>query len=530
MSEYDFVIVGGGSAGCVLANRLSANAQHRVLLIEAGARDWNPFIHMPAGIAQLVNQRSVNWDYYTEPEPALGGRRLWWPRGRVLGGSSSINAMCYTRGQREDYDGWAALGCDGWDYASVLPYFRRAEDQARGADAYHGAGGPLSVSDLRYTNPLSGVFLEAARAAGLPANDDFNGARQEGVGLYQVTQRDGRRCSAAVAYLRPALDRPNLRVVTGALVNRVVFHGARAVGVEYRRGKRPVETARAGEVLLCGGALNSPQLLMLSGVGPAVALRAHGIAPVLDHPGVGANLQDHLDYCVLYKCREPITYDFGKLDEVRVGLRYLLTRSGPGSSNVAEAGGFVRTAAAPDARPDAQLHFVPAQLDDHGRHRLPGHGFTIHTCVLRPASRGQVSLRSANPADKVAIRANYLSAPEDLAGMLAGVRLVREIAAAAPFDRYRGEELYPGNDATDDAALTAAIRAKAETIYHPVGTCRMGADGDDTAVLDTRLRVRGLQGVRVVDASVMPTLISGNTNAPTIMIAEKAADSILGAV
>jgi choline dehydrogenase len=528
MSEYDFVIVGGGSAGCVLANRLSANPQHRVLLIEAGARDWNPFIHMPAGIAQLVSQRSVNWDYYTEPETALGGRKLWWPRGRVLGGSSSINAMCYTRGQREDYDGWAALGCDGWDYASVLPYFRRAEDQARGADAYHGTGGPLSVSDLRYTNPLSSVFLEAARAAGLPANDDFNGARQEGVGFYQVTQRDGRRCSAAVAYLRPAAERRNLQIVTGALVNRVVFRGARAIGVEYRRGGRPVETARAGEVILCGGALNSPQLLMLSGVGPADALRAHGIAPVLDHPGVGANLQDHLDYCVLYKCREPITYDFGKLDEVRVALTYLLTRSGPGSSNVAEAGGFVRTAAAADSRPDAQLHFVPAQLDDHGRHRLPGHGFTIHTCVLRPASRGHVSLRSANPADKVVIRANYLSAPEDLEGMLAGIRLVREIAAAAPFDRYRGEEQFPGHGATDDVALTAAIRAKAETIYHPVGTCRMGADGDDTAVLDTRLRVRGLQGLRVVDASVMPTLISGNTNAPTIMIAEKAADAMLG--
>jgi choline dehydrogenase-like flavoprotein len=306
-----------------------------------------------------------------------------------------------------------------------------------------------------------------------------------------------------------------------------VFQGARAVGVEYSLHGRP-QSARAGEVLLCGGALNSPQLLMLSGVGPADELRRHGIAPVLDHPGVGANLQDHLDYCVLYKCREPITYDFGRLAGARVALRYLFTNSGPATSNVAEAGGFVRTAAARDSRPDAQLHFVPAQLDDHGRNRLPGHGFTIHTCVLRPASRGRLALRSADPADKVAIHANYLSAPEDLAGLLAGIRLVREIAAAAPFDRYRGEEVFPGAGRTDDAALVAAIRAKAESIYHPVGTCRMGADGDDTAVLDTRLRVRGLQGLRVVDASVMPTLISGNTNAPTIMIAERAADFVLG--
>jgi choline dehydrogenase len=526
MSEFDYVIVGAGSAGCVLANRLSADSRCRVLLLEAGGRDWNPFIHMPAGIAQLVNHRALNWDYYTEPEPQLGGRRLWWPRGRVLGGSSSINAMCYTRGQREDYDGWAASGCDGWDYASVLPYFRRAEDQARGADAFHGTGGPLAVQDLRHTNPLSGVFIAAAQAIGLPANEDFNGATQEGVGYYQVTQRDGRRCSAAVGYLRPALSRPNLRVATGALVHRVLFEGTRAVGVEYSRGGT-VHRSTCAEVVLAGGAINSPHLLMLSGIGPADELRLRGIVPRLDLPGVGANLQDHLDYCVLYKCRVPITYDFTKVGEALVGLRYLFTGAGPGSSNVAEAGGFVRTAAARDARPDAQLHFVPAQLDDHGRHRMPGHGYTIHTCVLRPASRGRLTLRSASPADKVAIHANYLSEPADLDALVAGIRLVREIGAAAPFDPYRANEVFPGEHRATTDAIVASIREKAETIYHPVGTCRMGSDGD--AVVDTQLRVRGVTGLRVVDASVMPSLVSGNTNAPTIMIAERVADLMLGA-
>jgi choline dehydrogenase len=526
MDRYDVVIVGAGSAGCVLANRLTADGRRRVLLLEAGGPDRNPLIHMPAGIARLVHARSLNWDYYTEPEPGLDGRRLWWPRGRVLGGSSSINAMCYTRGQREDYDGWAAQGAEGWDYASVLPYFRRAEDRVRGADEFHGQGGPLTVSPLRYTNPLSATFLEAARAVGLPANDDFNGARQEGVGYYEVTQRHGRRCSAAVAYLRPALVRPNLTVATRALATRVLFDGTRATAVEYARGRERQRVA-AGEVVLCGGALNSPHLLLLSGVGPAAELEAAGVPVHLDLPGVGRNLQDHLDYCVLYKCREPVTYDFSLLGEARVGLQYLLTGTGPGSSNVAEAGGFVRTALARDARPDAQLHFVPAQLDDHGRHRLPGHGFTIHVCVLRPESRGYVRLASADPAAKVAIHANYLSRPADLEVLRAGVRLVRTIAAAAPFDRWRGAEVFPGDGCRDDGSLAAAIRAKAESVYHPVGTCRMGGPGDPAAVVDPTLHVRGTSGLRVVDASVMPALVSGNTNAPTIMIAERAADLML---
>ena len=525
MTSCDHIVVGAGSAGCVLANRLSADPARRVVLLEAGGRDWHPFIHMPAGLAQLVNMHGVNWDYQTEPEPALNGRRLWWPRGRVLGGSSSINAMCYTRGQREDYDGWAAAGCPGWSYADVLPYFRACEDQARGADAYHGAGGPLTVSDLRHRNVLSEVFLAAGRERGLDENHDFNGASQAGVGWYQVTQRDGRRCSAAVAYLRPALHRPNLRVETGALVTRLLIEGGRVTGVEYARGRELTRLA-AGAVTLAGGAVNTPQLLMLSGIGPAAELEPLGIQVALDRPGVGANLQDHLDYCTLVKSLRPVSYDFNKLEEALVGIRYFMTRGGPGSSNIAEAGGFLATPRATDGRPDVQLHFVPAQLDDHGRNRLAGHGYTFHCCVLRPKSRGRIRLASADPAAKARIHANYLAEPDDAATLIAGLGLVREIAAARAFDPYRGAELYPGAAAQSDAELLAAIRAKAETIYHPVGTCRMGSDAG--AVVDPSLRVRGIAGLTVADASVMPTLVSGNTNAPVIMIAEKAAEALIG--
>jgi choline dehydrogenase len=529
-SAFDYVIVGAGSAGCVLANRLSADPTRRVLLLEAGPRDWNPLIHMPAGIARLVDNRRLNWNYSTEPEPQLEGRRLWWPRGRVLGGSSSINAMCYIRGQREDFDGWAASGCTGWDFESVLPYFRRSEDSWRGAGAWHGVGGPLAVSELRHRNPLTAVFVDAGAAAGHGRNEDFNGARQEGVGFYDVTQRDGRRCSAAVAYLRPALGRPNLAVRTGVAALRVVLQGRRAIGVEYlARGRR--ELVRADrEVLLAAGALGSPQLLLNSGIGDPEALRAAGVEPLHALPAVGANLQDHLDVCTLYRSREPVTYDFGLLDEARVGLRYLLTRNGPGVSNVAEAGGFVRSALARDQRPDIQLHFIPAQLDDHGRNRLKGHGFTLHACALRPQSRGRVTLAGPDPLAPPRIEARYLSEPGDLDLMLEGVRISREIAGARPFDRWRGEETFPGAAARSREDLVAFIRRKAETIYHPVGSCRMGPRGAADAVVDPQLRVQGLDGLRVVDASVMPRLISGNTNAPTIMIAERASDLLLGRI
>ncbi len=522
---YDYVIVGAGSAGCVLASRLSARGDATVLLLEAGGADSSLFIHMPAGLGHLVGNRSIDWGYYTEPEPELMGRRLYWPRGRVLGGSSSINAMCYTRGHPLDYDEWQRLGATGWDYAAVLPYFLRAEDQARGANQFHGVGGPLHVEDLGFRNPLSAVFVAAGVAAGVPENPDFNGSRQEGVGFYQVTQRKGRRCSAAMAYLRPARRRPNLEVRTRSLATRVLFERARAVAVEYRHAGT-IRVARAArEVIVAAGAVASPQLLMLSGVGPAEELHALAIPIVADRPEVGRNLQDHLDFCTLNKCMRPVTYDFTRWQEMAVGLRYLFTRSGPGVSNIAEAGAFVRTPRAPDARPDVQLHFVPAQLDDHGRNRLPGHGFTVHACVLRPRSRGHVTLRSARPEDPPRIHAAYLSEARDLDVLLEAIRLSREIIHARPFEQFRGDEVFPGDGVVTRRDIEAVLRRKAETIYHPVGTCRLGSDAD--SVVDCELRVRGVEALRVVDASVMPRIIGGNTNAPTIMIAEKAADALL---
>jgi choline dehydrogenase len=528
MEAADYVIVGAGSAGCVLANRLSARRDARVLLIEAGGSDRHPMIHMPAGIALLAGNRRINWRYRTESEPELAGRRLYWPRGKVLGGSSSINAMCYTRGHARDYDEWAAVTRPAWSYASVLPYFLRSEDHhGRGEPGYHGQGGPLSVEDLKFRNPLTAVFVEAGAAWGLPRNDDFNGSRQEGVGFYQVTQRNGRRCSAATGYLAPVRHRHNLAVRTGCLATRVLFSGATATGVEFDHAGvlRQVQAMR--EVILCAGAIGSPQLLLLSGVGPAAELEALGIPVKAASPEVGHNLQDHLDFCTLNQCRLPITYDFTRAQAIAVGLRYFLTRSGPGVSNVAEAGAFVRTALAPDERPDMQLHFVPAQLDEHGRNRLPGHGFTLHACVLRPASRGVIRLRSPRAQDPPRIEPRYLSERRDLEVLLEGMRISREIIAAAPFARYRGRELFPGEGLGTRAELEAVVRRKAETIYHPAGSCRMGGDG--SAVVDSALRVRGVERLRIADASIMPRLIGGNTNAPVLMIAEKAAEMILGA-
>jgi choline dehydrogenase len=522
---YDFVIVGAGSAGCVLANRLSADPNQRVLLLEAGPRDWHPFIHMPAGLAKLVGRKGINWDYYTEPEPQLEDRRLWWPRGRVLGGSSSINAMCYIRGVPADYDDWARLSGDQrWAWSNVLAYFRRAEGNRRGADELHGGEGPLAVQDLRHRNILTDVFVAAAERSGYPRNDDFNGAQQEGFGFYQVTQKNNARCSAAVGYLRPARGRPNLTVLSGAAVQRVLIDGDRATGVDFRRYGR-LTRAEAREVILCGGAINSPQLLMLSGIGPAAHLREHGIRIARDLAGVGGNLQDHLDICTLHHCTKPVSYD--RLSDAAVALRYLLRRDGPGTSNLAEGGGFVRSRHAEGARADLQFHFIPALLEDHGRHRLPGYGFTMHACMLRPKSRGTIRLKSADPADKPAIQANYLSDADgyDLRMLVEGVKVSRDIFAASPFDAYRGDEIHPGAGVRSETDVVAYIRRKAETVYHPVGTCRMGADAD--AVVDAELRVRGVAALRVVDASVMPCLPGGNTNAPTIMIAERAADFIL---
>ena len=525
---YDYVIVGAGSAGCVLAHRLSADPDVRVLLLEAGPRDWHPYIHMPAGLAKLVHQRQLNWNYDTAPQPQLDGRRLWWPRGRVLGGSSAINAMCYTRGVPADYDAWAALGAEGWDWASVRPYFLRSEGNSRGRDAWHGDAGPLSVSDLRHVDPLSRLFVDAGEQAGLARNADFNGAVQDGVGLYQVTQRNGARCSAAVAYLDPATRaRPNLTIETGALASRLTFEHGRVTGVVYAGPRGAFHQPALREVLLCGGTINTPQLLMLSGVGPADALRRLRIPVVHDAPGVGANLQDHLDICTLHRANQPIGYD--RLSDAAVAFDYYLRgRRGPGTSNIAEAGGFVRSRCAPDARADIQLHFVPAMLDDHGRNRLTGHGYTLHACMLRPRSRGRITLTSQRVSDAPRIDPGYLGDADgfDLRTMVECARISRHILAQPAFDAVRGAPVFPASSDLDDAGLAAFVRAKAESVYHPVGSCRMGSD--EAAVVDPVLRVRGVEGVRVVDASVMPTLPGGNTNAPVTMIAERAADLIRG--
>ena len=514
--EYDYIIVGAGSSGCVLANRLSENPNTRVLLLEAGGRDWHPFIHMPAGLAKLMNVEKINWAYETEPQPHMHGRRLYWPRGKVLGGSSSINAMCYCRGHRRDYDSWAENGAEGWSFADVLPFFIKAEDQENGPSEYHGSGGPLSVQNLRHSNPLSDVFIEAAKQAGHPGTNDFNGPHQRGFDYYQVTQRDGKRCSAAVGYLHPVLKRPNLTVLTHAHANRVLLEGQRAGGVEYTR-KGKVHNARGGRVILSGGAVNSPQLLMLSGIGEPDSLRKAGVGVNHALPGVGQNLQDHLDVCTLVHCKENITYD--QLNDIAVGLRYLFGRKGPGSSNIAEAGGFIVSRHASDDRPDIQMHFVPAFLDDHGRNQLPGHGMTIHACALRPESRGRLELASTNPQDAPVIQPNYLDHEYDRRMMIECVRLSREIFAQDAFSAYTGEEVFPGTAARSEDEILEFVRRKAESIYHPIGTCKMG--NDESAVVDPALNVIGLEGLSVVDASVMPTLVSGNTNAPAIMIAEK---------
>jgi choline dehydrogenase len=526
MALYDYIIIGAGSAGCVLANRLGQDQRLSVLVLEAGPADSSFLLKMPAGFAGLGKKTPYNWRFETTPQIHCDNRRMYWPRGKTLGGSSAINAMLYVRGNAWDYDHWRQLGNDGWSFDDVLPFFKKAENNERGASELHGTGGPLNVADQVSTLKINEGFLTACEQAGHKRVADFNGPEQEGVGYYQVTQKNQQRWSTASAYLRPAVAwGTNVTVITGALTGRIILDGKRAMGVRYVFEGRE-EVARASrEIFLCGGAVNSPQLLLLSGIGPADHLRAVG-APVLhDLPGVGANLQDHLDATVLQFCKTRDTYDTS--NKAVSLLQYVLSKTGPGTSPIAESGGFLRTRPGLSA-PDIQLHFLPAMVVDHGRTKMRKNGYSLHMCALRPESTGTIRLKSMDPSEHPLIDANYLAARQDLDTLIAGVKMSRDIFAQHGLDPYRADEFQPGAGVRSDAELEQWIRANCETIYHPVGSCKMGPDSDAMAVVDSQLRVRGLDGLRVIDASVMPTLIGGNTNAPTIMIAEKAA-AMMGA-
>lgn len=529
MQTFDFIIIGGGSAGCVLADKLSENGQHQVALLEAGPKDTSPLIHLPVGVVELMKSKALNWQYNSHDENSQNNRNIFNPRGKTLGGSSSINAMLYTRGQKEDYDHWAKLGNEGWSYDDVLPYFKATQHQERGESEYHGVDGPLNVAESRSKLDIFDDFITAAEQAGFPQNDDFNGKTQEGVGYYQVTQKDGLRCSAAKAFLTPNLNRDNLMVLTEVLVEKILFEDKKATGVCYKhKGKKVTLTANK-EVILSAGAFNSPQVLMLSGIGPKEELDKHGINMLHKLPGVGKNLQEHVDALVVnkYKKTNVIAYRPKALMWMASHLvEFFKSKSGVLTSAVAEAGGFIKSSPELE-RPDLQLHFIPAAMDDHGRNMklMCQYGTALHACLLRPKSRGSVTLNGTQPHLHPKIQLNMLQHEDDQKIMIKAVRLAREIYEQPALKANKGEEVFPGNDSQSDEEILEFLKNKANTIYHPVGTCKMG--NDDMAVVDNELQVHGIESLRVVDASIMPTLISGNTNAPTIMIAAKIADVIL---
>jgi choline dehydrogenase-like flavoprotein len=523
-THYDYVIVGAGAAGCAVANRLSADPGTTVLLLEAGGRDWSPLVHMPVGFTKLSGPR-YNWEFSTVPQPELNNRRMWYPQGRTLGGSTSINAMIYIRGQKEDYEAWAAMGNKDWGYEQVLPFFRRAEANERLNDRYHGTAGAVNVSEQVQHNPLSKAFVRAAQELGVPFTADFNGAAQEGVGWYDVTQKNAARASTATAYLRPARRRPNLTVATHALGRKILVENGRAVGLEYSLDGKPASVRVDRELILSGGAVNTPRLMLLSGIGPAGELRPLGIPVVHDLPGVGKNFQDHMDV-YLTAATVPVSYNESDRPDkaLLAGLQYILTRTGPITACVCEAGMFVRST--PDmATPDIQMHALPAYVIDHGRMRVKGHGMTINTCHLRPRSTGSVTLHSASPDDPPAIDPAFLTDPYDWEKSLEGFRWGREMLHSQAFKPFVVREYLPPAEVRTDKDIRAYVRKWAKTDYHPVGSSKMGSD--ELAVVDQELKVRGLDGLRVIDASIMPKLISGNTMATSTMIGEKGAHHVL---